>query len=348
MSSIMDPGLCVWKEVPLPVTLFEEVHSFLVEYDYYRLLISSKKLFSEVKYETRKVIKFLQPGDDGDDGDDEDDTLELTVEQLSRLIRRTYDQLILHTVSVEEMHDFEFLCQLPLFNLEIEEATFMENYFERIVMNKRHLVLNSVNDITEFPALPNTESLVLRFCSHLTSFQSFPNLTKLELSQCYQLVDVGCFKDLEVLNLWNCPRVVDVSQLGNIPRLTLSDCPGISDISALTNNHFLSITLCSMISEVSSSKIMNNMYFQTDLHPLLFETISFPFLRAADFEMNFSDFWLSKNARLFHLSITQCYTIQSLDSNFRNIPVVAIRYCPNLCDISGLGENKSVTIRNCN
>jgi hypothetical protein len=330
--------LCVWKEVPLPVPLFEEVHSFLVEYDYYRLLISSKKLFSEIKYETRKVTKFLEPEEDP----------KLTVEQLSRLIRRPYDQLILRAVSVEEMQDFDFVCQLPLFKLELEEAGFEKNYLERIVMNKRHLALSSVNDITELPALPNTESLILRFCSLLTSFLSFPNLKKLELSQCYQLVDVGCFKDMEVLNLWNCPRVVDVSQLGNIPRLILSDCPGITDISALTNNHFLSITQCSMISEVSPSKTMNNMYFQTDLHPLLFETISFRFLRAADFEMNFTDFWLSNNARLFHLSITHCYSIQSLGSNFRNITVVAIRYCPNLTDISGLGENKSVTIRHCN
>jgi hypothetical protein len=96
--------LCVWKEVPLPVPLFEEVHSFLVEYDYYRLLISSKKLFSEIKYETRKVTKFLEPEEDP----------KLTVEQLSRLIRRPYDQLILHAVSVEEMQDFDFVCQLPL------------------------------------------------------------------------------------------------------------------------------------------------------------------------------------------------------------------------------------------
>jgi hypothetical protein len=326
---------CIWKDISLPVALLEEIHAYLIVYDYYRLLISSKKLFSQIKYETWRIGIFSRETED----------LQSTFQKCSSLINDPRHQLTINTSSSHDVKVFQFLTHLPLLKLKAI-VTETNGDWKEIISNKRHLEFDFdfTDEGLEFPALEIIDSLTLWNLDGVITFHSLANLKKLELNYCYQFAEVSYFKNLDELIVCGCPLVQDVSDLGNIRKLEITECENLKDISALTNNYSLSVTYCLNISKVPSEMRTRN--FKTDLDSNLIHQIKFSQLRIFKFRETFESFFMSEH-NLFSITLQHCNILKHLSTSFRRIPVVRVDNCEQLTDISGLGENKSVAILSC-
>jgi hypothetical protein len=341
MNELMmnDSTGCCWKKHPIPVVLYEEIHEYLVELDYCRLMNASKGLFGAIRYETWKPI-FSDEG--------------VGIAQRNKppggspIIKNRNHQLIWQIRFPDSQPAIDFCEQFPAYKFILYSFMNREHlHWENMLKNKRHVDIGLFYRVVEFPHLENTESLIIR--GGVQKFKSFSHkLRAVRLHQNDTFTDTSPFKNMMELTLDRCELITDVSLLGNIRKLRISDCIGVTDISRLTNNTtLLQVTGCPNI--CNTPLVMECQHFTTDLELSLqvgrrpennIETISSSLSPSGFYPTVYSP-------NLFSIELYHCESISELPKIFKRIPVVSLVKCSELVDISALGENKAVVVEEC-
>jgi hypothetical protein len=315
----------------IPVDLFLEIQLFLNDRDYWMLLSTANKSFEDARFSTRKIaldkaetVRFL----------DESDYFRLILDKVQSPGRQL-------SLCIERECHFSFpVNEITLYKLLIPN-------WQQLFSLASKLNLNLNDDISEFPFFPNLHSMKLSAFSELTTLSNLSHLKKLSIQDCWELSDVSCLRSLEDLTIDNS-YITDVSELGKIRYLTLSFCFDLKDISKLMNNYKLCITGCNAINSVP--EVFNSTILMISVPLMNTKTTSdFPRLKT----VTVSDWRLDPFIccfplqNLFSLELGEVYGLKKLFPEIHRIPLITLNRCPDLEDISDLGENKSVKIYYC-
>jgi hypothetical protein len=213
----------------IPLELYREVQLFADEIDYYAL-VGSAKLFTDVKFRTRKIhlkeeaaTKFLE-----DKG-----FHRLILSKMTNSGRQLYIKL---DSFPKRAVVFNRIALTPLRKLDLYKCDYkllQEHRWGMYLLNKQEILVYSVDSLSVFPQLRNLQSVYIHNCV-------FHDLSSLARAKSVHIIgsscsDVSCLRNVEDLKLDDCWNLVDVSPLRNIPRLLLRDCGKLTDISALTS-----------------------------------------------------------------------------------------------------------------
>jgi hypothetical protein len=332
----------------IPIELLLEIKPYLTERNYWKFLLACNQLFADIRLNTGRILLF----ETGSKQFVEDSQFRDLI--LSK-IKGTYGQLSLRACSNFGMYNGLVLAvvqQVPFCDLFIvaDELHTLPDW-ANLINNRREVILKVNSVITEFPSGMNFHRLYLIAFSALSDVSSFSHLKVLSLSRCVEVQDVRCLCNVDDLYLFNCPKIEDVSTLGKVRCLWLEELPLVKDISALTENYSMTIKNLAAVEIVP--RVMNVVKFSTDLPLTVLEKISFPklftFGPSTPKEVTNVQEQLARFIpfqRLFCLHLDHCINLTTL-TGMNKIPVVEIKGCSSLTDISDLGGNQSVTIVAC-
>jgi hypothetical protein len=333
----------------IPIELLLVIKSYLTGRNYWKFLLACNRLFADIRLSTGKILLFEK----GSKQFVEDSQFRDLI--LSK-IKGTYGQLSLRAFHNSwGMYDglrLAVVQQVPscdLFVIADELHTLPD--WANLINNRREVILKTNPVISAFPSGMNFHRLDLIGFSALSDVSSFSHLKTFSISGCVEVEDVRCLCNVDDLYLYNCPKIEDVSTLGKVRCLWLEELPLVKDISALTENY--TMTLMALAGVEIVPRVMNVVKFNTDLPLSLLEKISFPKLFAlgpstpkgvTNVQEQLGP--LISLQHLFCLHLDHCANLTTL-TGMNKIPVVEIKGCSSLTDISDLGANQSVTIVSC-
>jgi hypothetical protein len=249
----------------IPLELYHELKTYLTDRQYWRLLTTANRLFTDIRYCTRRIYldhlrttKFL----------DDNEFCSLILSK----IRSPYRQLSLNVTywnCTSPVLSETSPSDLSIHWFQVNESP--ESY-EKLISNRSTVSLRYNDAIVQFPPFTDVECLSLSNFHKLSDIHTMGNFKKISLYQCNGLVDVSCLKDLQFLSLKFCEKIVDVSSLGRIPHLEIQECPLVQDISELTENYSLKL-FSSFLSLVPTS--MNTVILEWNLNAR-WKEVSFP------------------------------------------------------------------------
>jgi hypothetical protein len=332
----------------IPIELLLEIKSYLLERNYWKLLLACNGLFADIRLRTGKIV-LDEKGTDR--FFDEPEFREFILSK----IKGKYAQLSFRAdQSFFGMSDRvrRSLLQTPFCDLfSTTEELFTFPNWNNLINNRYEVGLRRNSVITVFPRDLNIHRLDLFMFSALTDISCFSHLKFLSLSQCDKVEDVNCLRNVDDLSLDSCSKIIDVRALGKVHRLRLRDLPLVKEISALTENYALTITGLPSVEIVPC--VMNVVKFSTDLRFSLLEKISFPKLKSFGPSPGNGMTKIPEQLGrllsfqcLFCLHLKHCRNLTKLDG-MNKIPVVVIDSCLGLSDISGLRGNQSVSLIYC-
>jgi hypothetical protein len=227
-------------------------------------------------------------------------------------------------------------------------------------------------------------NIIIDSCLKIKKITNLRNVKHVKLLYCSNLMDISGFGEpiglseektitSSVSILWS-DKIKDFSSLRNIPSVTVRNCGNFISFSPLSLPPFLSVKASSYSSEKtsssvgsgssltttedisfsssnSSSPISNDIVDQNDLHISSSSPssssccIQYLTIDLAPLLVDTSSFTTSSSLR--YLCISSCFYLEKLVDVY-NIPVVMVKRCRRLTDISELGNNhKSVVIQDC-
>jgi hypothetical protein len=208
----------------LPTVLFSIVQSYLVEYEYRRLMNTNVSIFRFVKYETvyysftAAVLDVAR----------EKESCEFLVEFFNRNVKNKLKQI---QFCFRVVDSADLLSCIDLFGGTSSlhfDGTVCCNFNEFPLWyfsNITHLKLCTVEGVGTIPA-------------------RLKNIENLELIDLPNLVDVSALAripTLQRLSIISCPGVSDVSMLGSIPHLQLGQNEVLTDCTPLQNHRSLCV-----------------------------------------------------------------------------------------------------------
>jgi hypothetical protein len=232
----------------LPLDIYLELKSFLSDLQYWRLLITSKRLLNDLGFISRRISL----------NEEQSKEILSSAKFRSLILGKIKNpkhqlKLFLSTNNAGFSSVGKISCALEIdFRFVADDVN-----WEILINNKSALCFKNYRAICQFPRVLGLERVDLTNLPRLRDVSLFSGLKQLALIDCPEIIDVKCLKELSRLTLSECPKVTDVSGLGKIRYLSLTKCRGIRDISAFTNNFWLTVFECGSAANVFSRNGMS-------------------------------------------------------------------------------------------
>jgi hypothetical protein len=315
----------------LPIELYRAFKEYLLDVEYWKLIVASRNVFSDVKFMTRRIIikDIFQFND---------------IYTRNVLLPKIQSPCQLKIVLLEGQ-------TLPVLNFPgcdiFITAKKLVRYcpkWANFISNRKSVELIDNATIQLFPPLQNVDRMKLTNFSQLQDINGLTYLKELVLVKCQSITDISCLSNLRKLSIYHCKKIISLNGLGKIHSLIVLHREGLEDISALESNYHVSVLQCYNVTNVTS--IWNAISLETDFFswkPLICSQMSNT--KYIKFHMcKYPDASLFSN--LLMVSFYQC-SIENANG-LSTVRIVEFQDCRSLVDLSGLGNgNFSVTLCDC-
>jgi hypothetical protein len=359
----------------IPIVIYKEIQSFLVEKEYYKLLSSSKEVFDEISKETRKITIGLWENELENFLEDE----EYQIYVFSKMKNPELQLCLSVNISPITAELLQKLQRIQTYSLflafaqNLEESSLLWN---EVLCHRRILSLRNNSNVTKLDIHHIDQLEVYRF-DKFKFVGNLYNLKELNLCYCGRLSDVSPLKNIERLSIIYCPKVVDVSMLGSVRELTLKFCDSIRDISNLRNNYRLTVLNCYRIHKLKAIddpylSLYYPVHLVTDLvkddyiaksldNPRTMSITLVDYNESSIFRKNplqsltllsASSITLPWPTILYSVHLETCDFLTNING-LESVPVIELILCPELVDITALNnpitcKTRSVWISACN
>jgi hypothetical protein len=293
----------------IPNELILEVGRFLSSQESWSFLNTSKELFSEIKFATRKIC--LRADDLKKFFVSEEFRNEISGKVLDRNAQLLFGTPKLHYQNflIEHISDEAIAKWIKIFHSD-QETGFEDFYLREIAQafnNFKFLYIGKEFDIDYLPT-----------CC----------IQHLVIDRNPLVVDVSLFSHIPILHISWCHNLHDLSPLKDHSRLEVYSCD-ITKFPSSVAVQFLGI-------DSKSSQILNSVNNSKLLHLLIY----------ADNRVDLIDQTHSVLSGLKSLELNACDGLESLQG-IPFIPKIVLRTCHNLKDISALQNPRCVEISRC-
>ena len=329
--------------------MYREIQKYVSNAAYWKLITTSKALFSKIKYETRKInIR-----------DDEDVEKFLTDESFQQSIleriQSPANQLQLTDWRKPSLSystsNLPIKCDLDLsfslfsvFDCD-ENPLSMPNLSGRRVIN-----LDAHSAVTNFNGLSGVEEMKLSHLEALCDVTGLNNLYKLTLEWCSSVTDLSCLGHLHEITVMGCPGVTTTTGLSKVPRLFLYNLENLESLDPLTAHDYLIVEHSKKIEDLTplrGVRVLTTDYIGNlqDCENLLHENGRLESLHLSNYQEKEGHPGL---ARLKFVGFASS-SIESL-IHLKDVPKLSFSVCSSLKDLTPLigGKIRSIQFSYCN
>lgn len=214
-----------------------------------------------------------------------------------------------------------------------------------------HLEIAFCPKVTDISGLGDHYRLKVWQCSYqLTGYHSLLNVPHVALTRC-DITDLRVLRNAKSLRLTRCNEILDLTPIASLKEVKLIDCTSIHNLSAL--RHVPQLSLVQMIIDKNQIREMRNraisfyhLQWTVEDYSFLSHTRYLKIRNATDIPKQINSGSAHMLQHLQFLELQSCRDLENVNG-LGDIPVLHLKYCPNLRDITALGRNKEVAIAIC-